>query len=94
MQYELTGPESMSYSEAAQVLSDVIGKPIVYPNPSAEEYTQALRDSGAPDFIAPYMIAVYSLIVNGKVDLVTSEVVRITGKKPTPLKEVLERDFA
>ncbi len=93
-EYELTGPECLSYQDAAELLSQVTGKKIVYPNPSPEEYTQALKAGGAPDFIAPYMISVYSLVADGKVDLVTGEVERITGKKPTPLKEVLHRDFA
>jgi uncharacterized protein YbjT (DUF2867 family) len=92
--YTLTGPEALSYSDAAEVLSDVLGKKIVYPNPSAEEYSQALKAAGAPDFIASYMIPVYSLIANNHVNLVTNDVETLTGRKPTHLKEVLKRDFA
>jgi len=40
------------------------------------------------------MISVYSLIANNYVDNVTTAVQELTGKKPTALTEVLQRDFA
>jgi uncharacterized protein YbjT (DUF2867 family) len=92
--YEITGPQSYSYAEAADLLSEVTGKKIVYPNPSPEEYAGALKAGGAPDFIAPYMISVYSMIANNKVDRVTSVTQTLTGKAPATFKEVLERDFS
>ncbi|WP_128546823.1 SDR family oxidoreductase [Larkinella soli] len=91
--YELTGPESLTHFEAADRLTEVTGRTVVYPNPSPEEYTETLRASGAPDFIAPYMITAYSLVRNHLVDLVTSDVEKVTGRKPTSLKTVLEREF-
>ncbi len=92
--YQLTGLETLYYFDAAEALSEVLGKPIVYPNPSPAAYANTLKAAGAPDFIAPYMIGVYSLIANNYVDYVTHDVLRITGKYPTSLKEVLQRDFA
>lgn len=92
--YRITGPEALSYSDAAQLLSEVAGKPIMYPNPSPEEYTAALKAAGAPDYVAPYMIAVYSLIARNEADLVTNDVLQVTRHQPTPLRQVLERDFA
>ncbi|MBC7866053.1 MAG: SDR family oxidoreductase [Gloeobacteraceae cyanobacterium ES-bin-316] len=92
-EYEITGPETLSYEDAAGILSAVTKKPIVYPNPSAEEYTVTLKSAGAPDFIAPYMISVYSLIANNEVDYVSPVVEQLTGKKPNSLRTVLEKDF-
>lgn len=92
--YELTGPETLSYAEVAELLSEVLERKIHYPNPSADEYRQALQQAGAPTFIADYMIAVYSLIANNLVNEVSDHVYLLTGKKPTPLREVLQRDFA
>ena len=91
--YILTGPQALSHNEAADALSDVLGKKIVYPNPSAEEFTQALKAAGAPDFIATYMIPIYSLIANNHVNIVSSDVEKLTGRKPTALRDVLKRDF-
>jgi len=92
--YELTGPETLSYSDAAGLLTEVTGRQVFYPNPSPEEYTGALKAAGAPDFIAPYMITVYGGIANNHVDVTTPHVEALTGRKPTPLRAVLERDFA
>lgn len=93
-EYEITGPETLTYADAALLLSEVTNKQIVYPNPRSEEYTGALKSAGAPDFIAPYMISVYSLIANDEVNIVSPVVEKLTGRKPTSLKEVLERDFS
>lgn len=92
-EYDITGPETLSYADAASLLSQVMNKPVIYPNPTPEEYTGALKNAGAPDFIAPYMISVYSLIVNNEVNIISPVVEKLTGRKPTSLKEVLERDF-
>jgi len=51
--YVLKGPELLSYFDAANILSDVTGKKIIYPNPGGEEYTGALKAAGVPDFVAP-----------------------------------------
>lgn len=91
--YELTGPELLSYHDAAALLTEITGKQIVYPNPSVEEYSAALKAAGAPDFIAPYMTSVYSIIARNEVNYLTDEIENITGKKPNPLKEVLQGDF-
>lgn len=91
--YPLTGPDLLSYAEAAIQLSEVLGKHIHYPNPSPEVYTQTLKDAGAPDFIASYMNPVYAMIADNKVNILSDKVERLTGKKPTALKKVLERDF-
>jgi hypothetical protein len=40
------------------------------------------------------MIPVYSSIADGKMNLLSDEVEKFTGKKPTPLKDVFESDFA
>ncbi|NEN25673.1 SDR family oxidoreductase [Cryomorpha ignava] len=91
--YQLTGPELFSYHDAAHLLSDVLNKKIVYPNPSEEEYRGALKAGGAPDFIADYMIPIFGMIKTGKVGYLTDDIEGVIGKKPTDLKTVLERDF-
>lgn len=50
--YTNTGPELLSYADAAEQLSEALGKHIQYPAPTPEIYTQALKAAGSPDFIA------------------------------------------
>lgn len=91
--YELTGPETLSFYDVATELSAILGKNITYPNPSAKQFKEVLANAGAPDFIADYLISVYSTIANNHVNIVTDDIEKVTGKKPTSLKEVLQRDF-
>lgn len=91
--YELTGPETLSHADAAQLLTEVTGKTIVYPQPSPADYHAALAAAGAPPFVADYMIKVYSIIADHKVDYVTNHVELLTGRKPSSLRDVLVRDF-
>lgn len=93
-EYDITGPQALSYADAASILSEVLNKPVAYPNPTPQEYAGTLKGAGAPDFIAPYMISVYSLIANDQVNIVSPVVEKLTGKKPASLKEVLQRDFS
>lgn len=91
--YQLTGPELLNYYNAAKILTEVLGKQIIYPNPSEEEYRNALKAAGAPDFIADYMIAIYGMIRTGTVGRLTNDITKVTGDNPADLKTVLQRDF-
>ncbi|MGL5891641.1 MAG: SDR family oxidoreductase [Bacteroidia bacterium] len=91
--YELTGPETLSHAQAAQLLTEVTGKTIVYPQPSPADYRAAFAAAGAPGFVADYMISVYSIIADHKIDYVTNHVEQLTGRKPSSLRDVLVRDF-
>lgn len=91
--YALSGPHAHSMSEVADLLTGIIGKKVVYPAPTNEVYRDVLRQGGAPDFVADYMIPVYNLIRDNKVGQTSDAVERLTGKSPTGLREVLERDF-
>ncbi|MFN7116539.1 MAG: SDR family oxidoreductase [Saprospiraceae bacterium] len=92
--YVLTGSESLSYYDAAALLSEVRKENIIYPNPSPEEYAQTLQAAGAPAFIADYMNTVYGMIREGQVDHVSPHVEQLLGRKPGTLKNVLEKSFA
>jgi len=89
----LTGPEALTYSDAAKVLSDVLTKQVVYPQPDDATYRQVLADAGAPTMIADYMISVYGLIKRGIVAEKTNNVEQLTGRKSENLRTVLSRDY-
>jgi len=91
--YTLLGDRLLSYYEIAALLSEIIGEKIIYPNPDENTYRSVLKESGAPDFIADYMIPVYNLIRFGKVENVSNDLQNLIGRKPEELKDVLKRDF-
>ncbi|NJN28750.1 MAG: hypothetical protein HC819_23595 [Cyclobacteriaceae bacterium] len=67
-EYELTGPELLSHFDAAKIIGEVLGKPVHYPNPTEDEFTNALKAANVPEFVAPAMIGIYSLIKNNVVN--------------------------
>jgi uncharacterized protein YbjT (DUF2867 family) len=91
--FTLTGDELNSYFDVADKLSALLKRKIIYANPNEQTYRQVLKEGGAPDFLADYMLPVYRLIVNGKVENISSDVERLTGHKPEKLDSVLRRDF-
>ncbi|WP_299182222.1 NmrA family NAD(P)-binding protein [uncultured Aquimarina sp.] len=89
----LTGAKAYSHFDVASMLSDLLEREITYPNPDENTYKEVLKESGAPDFIADYMIPVYGMIKQGKVSEVTTAIKDLTGQEPESLKAVLKRDF-
>ncbi|MEM9831722.1 MAG: SDR family oxidoreductase [Bacteroidota bacterium] len=91
--YVLTGEQTYTHFEVADMLSEIRGEKVEYANPDQATYRSALSQAGAPDFLADYMLLIYGLIKNGKVEETTHNVEKLTGQKPETLRAALERDF-
>jgi uncharacterized protein YbjT (DUF2867 family) len=87
--YVLTGPESLTFSEIAAILSKVIGKTVTYSRVSFDSARQAMVHSGMTTWRAQNMVSLMITWVEGKGDLVSHYVERITGRKPLSLQEFL-----
>lgn len=92
-EYVITGPELLSFRDAANFLSEILEEKIIYVSPSPEEYSKALQAAGVPSFVADYMNNVYKLISQGHVSFITSDVEKILNRKPISLKKSLEESF-
>ena len=89
----LTGAKAYSHFDVAKLLTTITGNPIIYANPDPDTYRKVLKDSGTPNFIADYMIPIYSLIKNGNIKNTTDSIKTLTGTDPETLEDVLRRDF-
>ncbi len=90
---DITGSALYSYSDAADLLSNILGKKISSPNPTPEEYKNTLIQAGAPAFVGDYMNEVYGMIRAGYTNVVTNGVKELTGKDPIPFEESLRYIF-
>ena len=90
--YELTGPESLSMSECASILSEVLGRPITYVDVSPEELGQRLVESKrVPEwFVRDVLVDYNSAFRAGKGDLVSPDLARLAGRQTT-FREFVER---
>jgi uncharacterized protein YbjT (DUF2867 family) len=78
--YWPTGPESISFADAAQVLSKVLGRPIAFEPLTVQEQTQALIEVGLPESLAAMNAQAVGLFAEGDCDYVTDEVPSILGR--------------
>ena len=91
--YSLTGPVAMTFSEIAEVFSEVLGRKITYSNPGAYRFQREMRQRGVPGGLAIFMVIEYAMTKLGKSGLVTNEVENQLGRPATELKDFVA-DYA
>jgi uncharacterized protein YbjT (DUF2867 family) len=84
--FNLTGPEALTYGEAASILSRVTGKPITYSPVDEEAFIGALTAADMPDSHARYFARLFRPVREGQMARVTDDVERLTGKKARTLE--------
>lgn len=87
--YEVTGREAYTLAEAAQILTHVSGREVVYVEETLEEARASRAPSGAPDWEIEGWVTSYAAIADGTLDVVTDTVLRLTGHEPLTLPEFL-----
>lgn len=78
----LTGPQSLSYDEVAEILSDVLGITITHHHLSEQELTERIQSGGLNKSYAKLLAAMDTAIAAGGEDRLTDAVVELTGKPP------------
>jgi len=89
-EYTLTGPESYSFQEIADILTELSGKPVLYHNPSEEIFVQNLNQAGVP----PENIGGFTMFLNaikqGEFETERTDLPVLLGRAPATLKSYLE----
>ncbi|WP_225727277.1 MULTISPECIES: NmrA family NAD(P)-binding protein [unclassified Nocardia] len=91
--YWPTGPATLSYTDAAAVLSKVLNRPITYRPQTIEWQRQALIDAGLPAAVAADNALALSLFAQGDADYITDDVPTIVGR-PARTFEQFVTDYA
>lgn len=87
--YELSGAQVWSYSDIANILSNITGKSIQYVSPTLEEYTQGLRAANVPEQVI-YMFAGFSqAIAQGEFNHPNGQLEALLGRKATDAETFL-----
>jgi len=87
--YDLTGPDSLSLSDVARIISEITGRPVRYHNQTLEEAYASRRAYGAPDWQLDAWVSTYTAIASGELSAVTQDVARVSGHPATGLAELL-----
>jgi uncharacterized protein YbjT (DUF2867 family) len=85
--YDLTGPQALTYDEAAVILSDVLGRPVRFTGLTDEAAKAGMLRRGLPESYADALIEVSRAYREGGAERVTTAVRDLTGREPTPFAE-------
>src|ERR687891_2397671 len=80
--YLITGPEALSYHQAAEILSNATGKKINYVNISDEEARAAMKEIGMSDWLIITVSELSEYFRKGKASEISPAVEEVTGSKP------------
>ncbi|TVT55847.1 SDR family oxidoreductase [Amycolatopsis rhizosphaerae] len=90
--YDLTGPEALTYVEAAEVFSGVLGRPVRYAELADDQARVAMLNRGMPEFYVDALIEVARAYRNGGADAVTSTVPDLTGRAALRLADFVRQN--
>ncbi|MGO9889311.1 MAG: NmrA family NAD(P)-binding protein [Solirubrobacteraceae bacterium] len=77
--YWPTGPQLLTYSDVAKILSEEIGRPFTFHARTLDEDRQAMIAAGVPEPIAEQNAQAFSLIAAGDAEWLSGDIERILG---------------
>lgn len=92
--YNLTGFESADLDHYARVFSGALGRPIRYRNVPLSGWIDGLRDAGVPIHLVSHLAAMADLHAQGRYDRMTDDLIELTGKAPTGMREFVKLHVA
>ena len=90
--YPLTGAEAFTYDEVARMLSDELGRPIRYANPSMLNFVLQKRREGVPWAFALVMLGLYTTCKLGLAAKITPDLGELLGRPPISMRQYI-RDY-
>jgi uncharacterized protein YbjT (DUF2867 family) len=90
--YEMTGPETFTLTEAAELVGQFAGREVSFVDETIEEARASRAPSGAPAWEIEGWVTTYVSIARGELDRVSGDVERLTGRKPQSLEQFLREN--
>ena len=85
--YTPTGPEAITISDIAAILSQITGRDVRYHDLTAEQWLEAARAGGQPEVAARAGLALMSKTKDGHAERITDDVERLTGRQARSFEE-------
>ena len=80
--YNITGPDDISYAQAAEILSNEIGRKTKYVDISEDQAREAMKAIGMDEWFINSMMELFSITRVGYASDISSAIEEVTGKKP------------
>jgi NAD(P)H dehydrogenase (quinone) len=87
--YNATGPERLSGAERAGLIAEITGRPLAFRVITEVQLRAGLTQAGLPAGAVNTVVSIQASFAAGAFDIVTGDVERLSGRPPTPLREVL-----
>jgi uncharacterized protein YbjT (DUF2867 family) len=85
--YTLTGGQALNYHQVAQIMTEVLGRPIRYTNPSLIRFVRQELRAGRPLDYTLVMAGLYTITRFGNAKTVTTDVKTILGREPITFRQ-------
>lgn len=92
-EYTLTAPTASAFSDMAQLLTDLAGRPVPYHQVGPEAYVQHLVTTGSPEPFAQFFGVWMEAYIRGVFEDTDPALERLLGRPATPLKEFLRATY-
>ncbi|MFJ6612438.1 NmrA family transcriptional regulator [Streptomyces sp. NPDC091289] len=80
--YELTGPRSLTFAQAAEELGRAAGRPVRYVPVTGPAYASLLEEFGVPGPEAGFLAELFATLLDGHNTATTDDVKRVLGREP------------
>ncbi|HEY1535891.1 MAG TPA: NAD(P)H-binding protein [Polyangiaceae bacterium] len=87
--YNATGPERLSGAARAALVAEVTGRPLAFVTITEEQLRAGLTKASLPLALVNTVISIQRAFAAGEFDILTSDVERLGGRAPKPLRDVL-----
>ncbi|UPH49290.1 SDR family oxidoreductase [Listeria innocua] len=87
---EITGAKAISYHQAADIMSEVLGVTISYSKPSLWKFRKAMLQRGMPKNFVNVMVMLYFITQLGNAKKVTQSVEQILNRAPISFAQYVE----
>jgi NAD(P)H dehydrogenase (quinone) len=92
--YEISGETAYSFTDIANILSELSGKIVSYHAPSTEQFTQQLQSMGLPNEAIMGMTTFCQAIAQGEFNFPGTTLKNILGRNPESVKDYLKAAYS
>ncbi len=91
--YDLTGPQALSYAEAAAIVSEAVGETFTFVDISPSECRADLLAAGIDGWFVDEILEWFTLFREGQVGAVSDAVETVSGRAPRSLSDFVRQNL-
>lgn len=92
--YDVTGPQVLTFAQAAEIFSEVLGKKVEYVNQPMAEYRAMLGKFITDEWHLNAVCELFAEIAEGGLDTTTDTVKKLLGREPVSLAQFIRDHIA